>query len=72
MREIANHMGAILAEPRGIGTEYATVFDAHKPTLQVLAKNTIFVAEAVGSAAALDCAVLEAYYAGCLAASGRL
>lgn len=67
--------GAILAEPRGIATEYATVFyagdrtvfDAHKPTLQALAKNTIFVAEAVGSAAALDCAILEAYYGGCLA-----
>jgi len=67
--------GAILAEPSLIATDYATVFctgdrtvfDAHKPTLQALAKNTVFVAEAIGSAAALDCAILEAYYGGCLA-----
>jgi 3-hydroxyisobutyrate dehydrogenase-like beta-hydroxyacid dehydrogenase len=67
--------GAILAEPSLIATEYATVFcagdrtvfDAHKSTLQALAKNTVFVADAIGSAAALDCAILEAYYGGCLA-----
>jgi 3-hydroxyisobutyrate dehydrogenase-like beta-hydroxyacid dehydrogenase len=44
-----------------------TVFDAHKPTLQALASNTVYVADAIGSAAALDCAILEAYYGGCLA-----
>ena len=62
--------GAILAEPSMTATDYATVFyagdrtvfDAHKPTLQVLASNTVFVADAIGSAAALDCAILEAYY----------
>jgi 3-hydroxyisobutyrate dehydrogenase-like beta-hydroxyacid dehydrogenase len=67
--------GAILAEPSLIATEYMTVFcagdrtvfDAHKSTLQALAKNTVFVADAIGSAAALDCAILEAYYGGCLA-----
>src|SRR5271156_1093099 len=67
--------GAILAEPSLVATEYATVFcagdrtvfDAHKSTLQALAKNTVFVTEAIGSAAALDCAILEAYYGGCLA-----
>ena len=66
---------AILAQPNLIATEYATVFyagdrtlfDAHKPTLQALANNTVFVADAIGSAAALDCAILEAYYGGCLA-----
>jgi 3-hydroxyisobutyrate dehydrogenase-like beta-hydroxyacid dehydrogenase len=67
--------GAILAYPSWIATEYATVFyagdrtvfEAHKPTLQALAHNTVFVAEAIGSAAALDCAILEACYGGCLA-----
>jgi 3-hydroxyisobutyrate dehydrogenase-like beta-hydroxyacid dehydrogenase len=67
--------GAILAQPNFIATEYASVFyagdrsvfDAHEPTLQALATNTVFVAEAIGSAAALDCAILEAYYGGCLA-----
>jgi 3-hydroxyisobutyrate dehydrogenase-like beta-hydroxyacid dehydrogenase len=67
--------GAILAEPSFIATDYATVFyagdrtvfDAHKATLQALATNTVFVAEAIGLAAALDCAILEAYYGGCLA-----
>lgn len=67
--------GAILAEPSMIATDYATVFyagdrtvfDAYKPTLQVLANNTVFVAEAIGSAAALDCGILEAFYGGCLA-----
>jgi 3-hydroxyisobutyrate dehydrogenase-like beta-hydroxyacid dehydrogenase len=43
------------------------VFDAHKPTLRALANNTVFVAETIGSAAALDCAILEACYGGCLA-----
>jgi 3-hydroxyisobutyrate dehydrogenase-like beta-hydroxyacid dehydrogenase len=67
--------GAILAQPSFIATDYATVFyagertvfDAHKATLQALANNTVFVADAIGSAAALDCAILEAYYGGCLA-----
>jgi len=67
--------GAILAQPSFIGTDYATVFyagdraifDAHKATLQALANNTVFVADAIRSAAALDCAILEAYYGGCLA-----
>jgi 3-hydroxyisobutyrate dehydrogenase-like beta-hydroxyacid dehydrogenase len=67
--------GAILAQPSFIATDYATafyagersVFDAHKPTLIALGNNTVFVAEAIGSAAALDCAILEAYYGGCLA-----
>jgi 3-hydroxyisobutyrate dehydrogenase-like beta-hydroxyacid dehydrogenase len=67
--------GAILAYPSWIATDYATVFyagdravfDAHKPTLQALANNTVFVADAIGSAAALDCAILEACYGGCLA-----
>ena len=67
--------GAILAEPRLIATDYATVFyagdrtvfDAHQPTLQAPANNTVFVADAIGSAAALDCAILEAWYGGCLA-----
>jgi 3-hydroxyisobutyrate dehydrogenase-like beta-hydroxyacid dehydrogenase len=61
---------ALLAQPSFIATDYAgdrTVFDAHKPTLQALANNTVFVADAIGSAAALDCAILEAYYGGCLA-----
>lgn len=67
--------GAILAYPSWIATDYATVFyagdrtvfDAHKTTLQALANNTVYVAEAIGSAAALDCAILEACYGGCLA-----
>lgn len=67
--------GAILAQPNLVATDYATVFyagepavfDAHKTTLQALANNTVFVAQAIGSAAALDCAILEAYYGGCLA-----
>lgn len=66
---------AILAQPNLVATDYATVFyagdraafDAHQPTLQALTNNTVFVAEAIGSAAALDCAILEAYYGGCLA-----
>ena len=67
--------GAILAQPNLVATDYATVFyagdravfDAHKATLQALANNTVFVAEAIGAAAALDCAILEAFYGGCLA-----
>jgi 3-hydroxyisobutyrate dehydrogenase-like beta-hydroxyacid dehydrogenase len=67
--------GAILAYPSWLATDHATVFyagdrhvfDAHKPTLSALATNTVFVAEAIGSAAALDCAILEAVYGGCLA-----
>lgn len=67
--------GAILAYPNWIATDFATVFyagdrtvfDQHKSTLQALANNTVFVADAIGSAAALDCAILEACYGGCLA-----
>jgi 3-hydroxyisobutyrate dehydrogenase-like beta-hydroxyacid dehydrogenase len=67
--------GAILAYPSFIATEYAMVFyagsraafDMHERALQALAKNTVFVAEAIGAAAALDCAILETYYGGCLA-----
>jgi 3-hydroxyisobutyrate dehydrogenase-like beta-hydroxyacid dehydrogenase len=67
--------GAILAYPSFVATEYATVFysgkkkhfDAIEETLQALAKSSVFVDEAIGAAATIDCAILEAYYGGCAA-----
>src|SRR6218665_15625 len=66
---------AILAYPSFVATDYATVFyagsrsvfDRHFETLQAIAKNSIYVDEKIGSAATLDCAILEAYYGGSLA-----
>lgn len=66
---------AILAYPSYIATEYATIFysgdrsiyDAALPTLKALAEKAVFVGEPAGAAAAIDCAILEAYYGGCLA-----
>ncbi|MCE9668639.1 NAD(P)-binding domain-containing protein [Myxococcus stipitatus] len=66
---------AILAYPAFVATDYATVFyagsravfDRHHDTLQALARNSVFVDEKIGSAATLDCAILEAYYGGSLA-----
>jgi 3-hydroxyisobutyrate dehydrogenase-like beta-hydroxyacid dehydrogenase len=66
---------AILAYPGFVATDYATVFyagsrpvfDRHLETLQAIAKNSIYVDEKIGSAATLDCAILEAYYGGSLA-----
>lgn len=66
---------AILAYPSFVATDYATVFyagsrsvfDRHLSTLQAIAKNSIYVDEKIGSAATLDCAILEAYYGGSLA-----
>lgn len=66
---------AILAYPSYIGTEFATIFYSGDratyedaiPTLKALAKNAIFVSESAGAAAAVDCAILEAYYGGVLA-----
>lgn len=66
---------AILAYPAFVATDYATVFyagsravfDRHHPTLQAIAKNSVYVDEKIGAAATLDCAILEAYYGGSLA-----
>ncbi|MCP3140231.1 NAD(P)-binding domain-containing protein [Pyxidicoccus sp. QH1ED-7-1] len=66
---------AILAFPGFVATDYATVFyagsravfDRHLETLQALAKNSVYVDEKIGSAATLDCAILEAYYGSSLA-----
>jgi 3-hydroxyisobutyrate dehydrogenase-like beta-hydroxyacid dehydrogenase len=66
---------AILAYPSFVATDYATVFyagsravfDRHLGTLQAIAKNSTYVDEKIGSAATLDCAILEAYYGGSLA-----
>ncbi|RJS16736.1 NAD(P)-dependent oxidoreductase [Corallococcus sp. H22C18031201] len=66
---------AILAYPSFVATDYATVFYAgpralferHREALQAIAMNSVYVAEAIGSAATLDCAILEAYYGGSLA-----
>ncbi|WP_256571604.1 NAD(P)-dependent oxidoreductase [Myxococcus guangdongensis] len=66
---------AILAYPAFVATEYATVFYAgskavferHVETLHSIAKNAVYVDEKIGSAATLDCAILEAYYGGTLA-----
>ncbi|MFP2907827.1 NAD(P)-dependent oxidoreductase [Pyxidicoccus sp. 3LFB2] len=66
---------AILAYPAFVATEYATVyyagkrsvFDRHLETLQAIAKNSVYVDEKIGSAATLDCAILEAYYGSSLA-----
>ncbi|RKH00793.1 NAD(P)-dependent oxidoreductase [Corallococcus sp. CA053C] len=66
---------AILAYPAFVATDYATVFyagsrsvfDRHSETLQAIAKNSVYVDEKIGSAATLDCAILEAYYGGTLA-----
>lgn len=66
---------AILAYPSFVATDYATVFyagsravfDRHLATLQAIAKNSSYVDEKIGSAATLDCAILEAYYGGSLA-----
>ncbi|ATB30906.1 NAD(P)-dependent oxidoreductase [Melittangium boletus] len=66
---------AILAYPSFVATDYATVFyagsrsvfDRHLETLQAIAKNSIYVDEKIGSAATLDCAILEAYYGSSLA-----
>ncbi|QSQ18558.1 NAD(P)-dependent oxidoreductase [Myxococcus landrumensis] len=65
---------AILAYPGFVATDYATVFyagsravfDRHHQTLQAIARNSVYVDEQIGSAATLDCAILEAYYGGCL------
>ncbi|MFL5355970.1 NAD(P)-dependent oxidoreductase [Archangium sp.] len=66
---------AILAYPSFVATDYATVFyagsravfDRHLGTLQAIARNSLYVDEKIGSAATLDCAILEAYYGGSLA-----
>ncbi len=66
---------AILAFPGFVATDHATVyyagsravFDRHLETLQALAKNSVYVDEKIGSAATLDCAILEAFYGGSLA-----
>ncbi|MCP3099270.1 NAD(P)-binding domain-containing protein [Myxococcus sp. K15C18031901] len=66
---------AILAYPAFVATDYATVFyagsravfDRHVDTLQAIARNAVYVDEKIGSAATLDCAILEAYYGGSLA-----
>ncbi|WNG47596.1 NAD(P)-dependent oxidoreductase [Archangium minus] len=66
---------AILAYPGFVATDYATVFyagsrpvfDRHLETLQAIARNSVYVDEKIGSAATLDCAILEAYYGGSLA-----
>lgn len=66
---------AILAYPSFVGTEYATVFysgskagfDRHEETLKAFSNAPVFAGEAVGAASALDCAILQAYYGGCLA-----
>ena len=66
---------AILAYPGFVATDYATVFyagsravfDRHLPTLQAIARNSVYVDEKIGSAATLDCAILEAYYGSSLA-----
>ncbi|MFE8602856.1 NAD(P)-binding domain-containing protein [Archangium violaceum] len=66
---------AILAYPGFVATDYATVFyagsrpvfDRHLETLQAIAKNSVYVDEKIGSAATLDCAILEAYYGSSLA-----
>ncbi|PTL80326.1 NAD(P)-dependent oxidoreductase [Vitiosangium sp. GDMCC 1.1324] len=66
---------AILAYPSFVATDYATVFyagsrsvfDRHLETLQAIAKNSIYVDEKIGSAATIDCAILEAYYGSSLA-----
>ncbi|WP_375745322.1 NAD(P)-binding domain-containing protein [Corallococcus interemptor] len=66
---------AILAYPAFVATDYATVyyagaravFDRHQETLQAIARNSVYVDEKIGSAATLDCAILEAYYGGSLA-----
>ncbi|RKI19747.1 NAD(P)-dependent oxidoreductase [Corallococcus sp. AB030] len=66
---------AILAYPAFVATDYATVyyagsravFERHQETLQAIAKNSVYVDEKIGSAATLDCAILEAYYGGSLA-----
>jgi 3-hydroxyisobutyrate dehydrogenase-like beta-hydroxyacid dehydrogenase len=66
---------AILAFPGFVATEYATVyyagsrgvFDRHLEALQAIAKNSVYVDEKIGSAATLDCAILEAFYGGSLA-----
>ena len=66
---------AILAYPGFVATDYATVFyagsravfDQHLATLQAIARNSVYVDEKIGSAATLDCAILEAYYGSSLA-----
>ena len=66
---------AILAFPAYVATEYSTVyyagkrsvFDRHLETLQAIAKNSVYVDEKIGSAATLDCAILEAFYGSSLA-----
>ncbi|RKG80460.1 NAD(P)-dependent oxidoreductase [Corallococcus terminator] len=66
---------AILAYPAFVATDYATVFyagskavfDRHHETLRAIASNSVYVDEKIGSAATLDCAILEAYYGGTLA-----
>lgn len=66
---------AILAYPSFVATDYATVFyagsrsvfDRHADTLRAVARSSVYVDEKIGSAATLDCAILEAYYGGTLA-----
>lgn len=66
---------AILAYPRHIGTEDAaiyyagdrTAFDRYRDELTAFSNEPVFVSDAVGAASALDCAILEVYYAASLA-----
>lgn len=62
--------GCILAYPSYIGGEHTPVFysgpkdlyERHQSTLRVIGGATSHVGEAIGAAAALDCALLESYY----------
>lgn len=66
---------AILAYPNTVGTPHAAVFYAgdeqlyerHEATLKVLGGGTRYVGEAIGAAAALDCALLDYFYGATLA-----
>ncbi|MCY1061623.1 NAD(P)-binding domain-containing protein [Nannocystis sp. SCPEA4] len=67
--------GCILAYPSYIGGEQTPVFysgprdhyERHESTLRVIGGATSHVGEAIGAAAALDCALLGSYYGATLA-----
>ena len=62
---------AILGYPSGVGGPGAVVFysgdkahwNTHQQTLSLLAGSSRYVGEAIGAAAAVDCAILETLYA---------
>ncbi|MEQ8231728.1 MAG: NAD(P)-binding domain-containing protein [Gammaproteobacteria bacterium] len=67
--------GAVVGPPQAVGTDAAILlcagdeelWERHQATLRPLAGTCRYLGEAIGAAAALDCAVLDYYYGATLA-----